>query len=130
MHALAESGKITRTSWSLEPGSRTLRTEIDLPNAKGLVRPGMYVYARIAVELPPAWTVPVAAIGKAGDESIVYLAENGKAVRVSAQLGRGDSQFTQLRRYKKAASAEWTDVSGAESIAAPASALSDGQTLP
>ena len=39
------TGKVVRTSWSLEPGSRTLRTEIDLSNAKGSsatrnVRPG------------------------------------------------------------------------------------------
>ena len=32
------SGKVTRTSWALEPGARTLRTEIELPNKKGLLR--------------------------------------------------------------------------------------------
>ena len=28
-------GKVTRTSWSLDPRTRTLRTEIDLPNPGG-----------------------------------------------------------------------------------------------
>jgi multidrug efflux pump subunit AcrA (membrane-fusion protein) len=124
------SGTVTRTSWALEPGSRTLRTEIDLPNADGAVRPGMYAYSRVTAELPAAWTVPAAAIGKAGDDYAFYLAEGGKAVRVPVQVGRGDGQFTQVRRYKKPGAAEWTDVTGTESIATPAAALTDGQALP
>ena len=40
-------GTVARTSWVLESGSRTLRTEIDLPNKDGRLRPGMYVYAQI-----------------------------------------------------------------------------------
>lgn len=125
-----QTGKVTRTSWSLEPGSRTLRTEIDLPNEKGLVRPGMYVYARLTANLPAAWAVPAAAVGKVGDESVVYLAEGGKAVRVAVQPLRGDSQFIQLRRYKKPGATDWTDFSGAESVATPAAALTDGQPTP
>jgi HlyD family secretion protein len=125
----APTAKISRTAWSVESGSRTLWTEIDLPNEKGLVRPGMYVNARLTVELPPAWTVPAAAVGKAGEEAVIYLVEGGKATRVAAQLGRGDGQFTQVRRYKKPGTADWTDVTGTESVASPASALADGQAV-
>jgi multidrug efflux pump subunit AcrA (membrane-fusion protein) len=126
----AETGKVARTSWSLEPGSRTLWTEIDLPNPKGLVRPGMYVSARLTAELPPAWAVPAAAVGKVGDESVVYLAEGGKAVRVTVQLLKGDGQFTQLGRYRMPGATGWTEVTGAEAVATPASAISDGQPVP
>ena len=122
-------GKVTRTSWSLEPGSRTLRSEIDLPNPQAKLRPGMYVNARLTVELPGEWTIPAAAIGKVGDEPIAYLAENGKAVRVTVQLGRGDGNQTQIRRYKKAGQVDWTEVVGSESFATPAAQLTDGQTL-
>ena len=108
---------MTRTSWSLEPGSRTLRTEIDLPNEEGQVRPGMYVYARLTAELPAAWAVPAAAVGKVDDEPVIYLVEGGKAVRVPVQLLRGDGQFTQIRRYKKPGASDWTDVTGSESVA-------------
>lgn len=125
-----QTGKVVRTSWSLEPGSRTLRTEIDLPNEKGLLRPGMYVHAKLTAELPAAWSVPAAAVGKAGDESIMYLVEGGKAVRVSVQLLKGDGQFTQVRRYKKPGASDWTDVTGGEQVATPASALTDGQAVP
>ncbi|MBN9119727.1 MAG: efflux RND transporter periplasmic adaptor subunit, partial [Planctomycetes bacterium] len=124
------AGKVVRTSWSLEPGSRTLRTEIDLPNEKGSLRPGMYVHAKLPAEQPAAWAVPAAAVGKAGDDPILYLIEGGKAVRVVVQLLKGDGQFTQVRRYKRPGAADWTDVAGSESIATPASALTDGQTVP
>jgi multidrug efflux pump subunit AcrA (membrane-fusion protein) len=125
-----QTGKVVRTSWSLEPGSRTLRTEIDLPNEKGILRPGMYVHAKLTAELPAAWSVPAAAVGKAGDDSIMYLAEGGKAVRVTVQPLKGDGQFTQIRRYKKSGATDWTDVTGSEQVASPASALTDGQAVP
>ncbi len=126
----ATVGKIVRTSWSLEPGSRTLRAEVDLPNQAEKLRPGMYVHARLTAELPAEWSVPAAAVGKANDGAVVYLVENGKAVRVAVQLARGDGQFTQLRRYKWPGAAEWTDFGGSETIATPAAALTDGQILP
>jgi HlyD family secretion protein len=123
------TGTVTRTSWSLDPGSRTLRTEIDLPNPDGKVRPGMYVYAKLTAELPAAWAVPAAAVGKAGDEPVVYLVENGKAVRVAVQVLRGDGKFTQVRRYKKPGASDWADFTGGESVATPAAALTDGQAV-
>jgi multidrug resistance efflux pump len=126
----AATGTVTRTSWSLEPGSRTLRTEIDLPNEKGLVRPGMYVYAKLSAELPAAWAVPAAAVAKVGDDSVIYLVEGGRAVRATVQLLRGDGQFTQVRRYKRSGASDWADLTGAEQVATPASALSDGQLIP
>lgn len=127
---LSATGKVVRTSWALEPGSRTLRTEVDLPNPDGKLRPGMYVSAKLTVELPAEWAVPVAAVGKINDEPVLYLVEGGKAVRVVAQPHRGDAQFTQLRRYKRAGASDWTDLTGDERIATPASALTDGQGLP
>lgn len=125
-----QTGKVVRTSWSLEPGSRTLRTEIDLPNEKGFLRPGMYVHAKLAAELPAAWSVPVAAVGKIGDDSIMYLVEGGKAIRVTVQLLKGDGQFIQVRSFKKPGATGWADVTGTEPFASPASALTDGQAIP
>jgi multidrug resistance efflux pump len=123
------TAKVRRTSWSLAPGSRTLRAEVDLPNPKGQARPGMYVFAKLTVELPAALAVPAAAVGKAGDDAVVFLVENEKAVRVTVQPLRGDNRFTQLRAYKRPGANDWTPFAGAESIATPASALSDGQPV-
>lgn len=127
---LSATGKVVRTSWALEPGSRTLRTEVDLPNPDGKLRPGMFVSARLTVELPAEWAVPAAAVGKINDEPVLYLVEGGKAVRVVAQPHRGDAQFTQVRRYKRLGAADWTNIKGTESFASPASSVTNGQTVP
>jgi multidrug efflux pump subunit AcrA (membrane-fusion protein) len=125
-----QSGKVVRTSWSLEPGSRTLRVEIDLPNDKGTLRPGTYVHAKLTAELPTAWSVPVAAVGKMGDESIIYLVQGGKGIRMTVELLKGDGQFAQIRRYKRRGSTDWTELTGSELIATPAAGLTDGQAIP
>lgn len=124
------TGKVSRTSWSLEPGSRTLRVELDVPNPEALIRPGMYAYARITLNLPEGWSVPAAALAKLGDVYSVYLVEGGKAVRVPVQPGRGDSRVTQILRYKRPGANDWTEFTGEEAIATPAAQLSDGMTLP
>lgn len=43
-------GKVTRSSWSLDPKSRTLRVEIDLENPDGRLRPAMYAYVTLQAE--------------------------------------------------------------------------------
>ncbi len=123
-------GKVVRTSWSLEPGSRTLRTEVDLPNPNSTIRPGMYVSTKLLVRLPEAWAVPVAAVGKINDQPVMYLIENGKAVRVPVLMEKGDASVTQVIQYQRPGSAEWTAVTGEEKIGLPAAALTDGQTVP
>ncbi len=123
-------GKVVRTSWSLEPGSRTLRTEVDLPNPDGKLRPGMYVSAKLTLEMPSEWSVPAAAIGKINDEPVMYLAEGGKAVRMVVQLHRGDAQFTQILRYRRPNATEWIAITGEERIVTPFAAVTDGQALP
>ena len=122
-------GKVARSSWSLEPGSRTLRTEVDLPNPGSLVRPGMYVTARLVAELPAAWSLPVAALGKIGDDSFAYLVENGKAVRVVVEPLIGDVAVTQIRRFQRLGVTEWSPITGTESFTTPASAVTDGQAI-
>jgi HlyD family secretion protein len=42
-------GTVTRVSWSLQQGNRTLRTEFALPNPEGLLRPGMFAEVELTV---------------------------------------------------------------------------------
>jgi RND family efflux transporter MFP subunit len=124
------AGKVARTSWALEPGPRTLRAEIDLPNKNGLLRPGMYAYARISNTLPEGWTLPVAAVAKQGDATACFVIEDGKAVRTPVQLGRGDGQsVVVLKKQKPGSPPTWEDVTGTEAVAAKAAGLSDGQPV-
>ena len=45
-------GTVTRTSWALG-ANRTLRTELDIPNPQGVLRPGMYATAEIVLQQRP-----------------------------------------------------------------------------
>ncbi len=47
--ALEQKGHVARTSWALHAGTRTLRVEVDIPNAEGRLRPGMYATVDLLV---------------------------------------------------------------------------------
>jgi len=124
------SGTVARTSWALDAGARTLRTEIDLPNKDGRLRPGMYVYAQIINQLSDGWALPTSAVVKHGDATVCFLVEGGKAVRTPVQVGRSDGQFVAvLKRQKSASPPVWEEFTGNETVAARASGLTDGQSV-
>lgn len=56
-------GRVTRNATVLDPGTRTLLTEVDIPNPTGELRPGMFV--RLVLDIPrvrPRANVPAPAI--------------------------------------------------------------------
>ncbi len=120
---------VTRTSWSLEVKSRTLRTEIDLPakDCDGL-RPGMYVYGKVIVEQPQVHVLPLETLIVLGNQTYCYLLEDGKAVKTSVQ--RGISEGTWAEVLKKKVGDSWTDFTGDEAvIAGDLSELADGEAV-
>jgi RND family efflux transporter MFP subunit len=81
-------GKVTRTSWTLEPNTRTLRTEVDLPNADGKLRPGMYAQVTLTlVEHEDACVVPASTVVNHEDRTWCFVVEGNKAVRKPVTLG-------------------------------------------
>src|SRR6202022_3128319 len=71
-------GKVTRIANALQPGSRTLLTEIDIPNPDGTLSPG--IYCTIELHIPrktPSFKVSADAIifNEAGLQ--VAVVENG-----------------------------------------------------
>ncbi len=55
----AFSGKLSRSNHSVDPQSRTFEVEALLENAKGLLKPGFFVKARIpSAKLDPGMVVP------------------------------------------------------------------------
>jgi RND family efflux transporter MFP subunit len=86
-------GTVTRIADALQPGSRTLLTEIDIPNPDGALTPG--TYCTIELHIPrktPSFTVPADAIifNEAGVQ--VAVVEDGvvhfRKVGVVRDLGR------------------------------------------
>lgn len=81
-------GQITRTSFALDPASRSLETIIDLDNADGRLRPGMYAMARLTLqEQKDALTLPAAAVVRQGREAFCYRLVGGQAKKAPLKLG-------------------------------------------
>lgn len=122
--------KVARTSWALQPGTRTLRVEADIPNADGALRPGTFVTARLTPNLPETWTVPASAVVRLGDLIAMYRVEAGKLVQIPVEIGANDGQFTELRRWRKSTSpAVWIPFTGEERLVESAAGLFDGQAV-
>ena len=121
MPGMTFEGKVARNSWTLDPKNRTLRTEIDVPNPKGTLRPGLYAYATVIVdEHPVTLTVPSSAIIRQDAQAYCVVVANGKAVRKPVTLGLEEGTATEI-------------VSGLEAnevvVKAYAASLKDGQPV-
>ena len=80
MPNLRFDGKVTRIADALQPGTRTLLTEVDVPNPDGALQPG--VYCTVELKIPrqsPALIVPASAIIFNQNGMQVGVVENGVA---------------------------------------------------
>lgn len=121
-------GKVTRSAWSLDSQARTLRTEIELPNGDGKLRPGMYAYAGIAVEHAGVWTLPASAVLTQGDQAFVYRVDGGKAVRMPVKVGVRAGPLVEVHK-KQTKDGAWQAIAGEEEVARDARALTEGQSV-
>jgi RND family efflux transporter MFP subunit len=110
MPNLTFHGKVTRIADALQPGTRTLLTEVDVPNPQGALQPG--VYCTVELEIPraaPALMVPASAIifNQNGMQvavvenhiarlhKIAVTADYGTEVEVNAGVQDGDQVILQ-----------------------------------
>ena len=98
------SGKITRTSDAVDPQSRTLKVEADIPNKDGALVPGLYVDATFHLRTEGVSEVPAAAIlfrshgaevavvegGCVRFRSVTIAEDNGTTVKLASGVRPGD----------------------------------------
>ena len=85
-------GKVTRFSLRLDPETRNMRTEIDLPNPEERLYPGMY--AQVSLDMnthPNALTLPAAAVGSDSVGNFVYTVTSDRITRVPIKIGLVDN---------------------------------------
>src|SRR5713101_4684482 len=90
-------GKVTRFSRRLDPETRNMRTEIDLPNPGERLYPG--TYAVVSLEMnrrPDALTVPAPAVGSDGDGNLVYTVSDNRITRLAIKTGLTDNNRTEV----------------------------------
>jgi len=89
------AASVTRTASALDPETRTLLTQVDIPNPSGRLLPGMFVY--VDFQLAPSgtrWRVPATAVVFDTQGTRVATVAPGNSIRFQhVELGRdfGDS---------------------------------------
>ena len=119
-------GKVVRSGFSLNPTTRTVQTEIDVPNPEGYLRPGWYVTVTIVVDRKQVWVVPSNAIHYMGQQDYaVFMQINDKPVRVPVIVGPSDDTYTEILRKlvpgdpknpPYANTVDWPTLDGTENI--------------
>ena len=82
-------GKVARTTVALDPSTRTMQVEIDVPNKDGRLDPGMYADVSLAIQSAgDALVVPVQAVDQTGVEPFVKVVDsNGVVQKRTVELG-------------------------------------------
>ena len=82
------SGKVTRFEGRLDPQTRNMRTEIDVPNPGARLYPGMYAQVALETEVHhKAMTLPVSAVGDGAGGRFVYAIRQDRVVRLPVRIG-------------------------------------------
>src|SRR5258707_14831483 len=90
-------GTVTRFSLRLNPETRNMRTEIDLPNPEERLYPGMY--AEVSLEMirrPDALTIPAAAVGSDADGKFAYTITDNRVTRLAIKTGLTDDSRVEV----------------------------------
>jgi membrane fusion protein (multidrug efflux system) len=88
---------VSRIAYGLDETSKTMKVEIDLPNANLKIRPGMY--AKVEIQRSghkDALSIQNEAIGNVKGQAFIYLIENGRVKKVEIKTGMRDEKFTEL----------------------------------
>ena len=115
----AFEGRVTRIAYALDDSTKTMGAEIELANADGALRPGMYASVGISLERKTgALLVPAEALVTEKGKPFAFVVDANKAHKVALRLGLDDG--VQVEVLEGLAANALVVVSGAQS-------LTDGQ---
>jgi len=116
------AGAITRIAPLLKESSRQARVEVEVPNPDLLLRPGMFIRARVEfARHENATLIPLAAMVKRDDKEGVFIADmqNRKARFVPVTVGIASGEFVEITQ---------PEISG-EAVTIGNHLLEDGSTI-
>ena len=88
---------VTRSTLALDPSTRSLLVEIDLPNKDHALRPGTYVEVSLGLQdIPNALVLPPQAIVSGPKGKSVFIVEGGRAKSVPVQTGISDGRWMEI----------------------------------
>lgn len=91
------TGLVTRSTMALDPATRSLLVEIDLPNQDHALRPGTFAEVTLGLrEIPQALVVPPQAVTSTPKGKSLFIVEDGKAKPVAVQTGISDGRWIEI----------------------------------
>jgi membrane fusion protein (multidrug efflux system) len=92
-------GKITRNSQSIDLNTRTITYEIDVPNNKNILKPGMYATIDFLIDKHEnVLTVPSDAVLKDINGNYLFIVKKGKAQRVDVKTGLTQNNLVEITK--------------------------------
>jgi RND family efflux transporter MFP subunit len=93
------SGKVARVVHALDPRTRTMGVEIDVPNPNELLKPGMYARVDLLIEVRrDALLVPLEVLTGAEGRPAILIVREGKVVTTAVELGPTDGPLVQITK--------------------------------
>jgi RND family efflux transporter MFP subunit len=90
-------GSVTRTAQAINQQARTLRVEIDIPNAQQTLVPGMYVKVGFNLQPKGLVQIPAAAlIFRAGGPEVAYVDKSNHVSFRNVTIARDDGNAVEL----------------------------------
>ena len=91
--------RITRFTGALNPATRTMRTEIDIPNPGNILKPGMYGAVTLTLEeRPQAITLPSRALHTAGHKKFTYSVVESRLRKIEVETGLDDGITVEITK--------------------------------
>jgi RND family efflux transporter MFP subunit len=90
-------GVVTRTTFALDPSTRSLLVEIDVSNTDHALQPGTYGQVTLLLhQKRNALVIPAGAIMTNGAGKSVFIVENDRAVMVPIRTGISDGRWVEV----------------------------------
>ncbi len=94
----AFSGEITYVAPAVDPGTRDLTCKARIDNTERLLRPGMFGDVQVVIEVhSDVPVVPEEALVRTRSGSIVYVVEDGRAVKREVTIGLREAGLVEIR---------------------------------
>ena len=91
------TGSVARVVHNLDPRTRTMGVEVEIPNRTGRLKPGMFARVEVLVETRQrALTIPAEALRLGEARPSVMLVREGVVETVSVELGAADTRGVEV----------------------------------
>ena len=90
-------GRVSYVYPMLDSVARTVRARVEVPNAEGLLKPGMYATVTLTTPARRALTIPTSAVLETGERTLVFMdVGGGQLMPMDVVTGRTAGDYTEV----------------------------------